>query len=209
MRVRKQPDSWDRMMQRPDVFIPDPSSYRGRWKEAFFPASEVWLELGCGRGQFCRQLAKAHPDVLIVALDRVPEVVVSAVQRMEPDTPNARYLCWNVDFLDEAFAPGEVDRLFLHFSDPWPKNKHAKRRMTHANYLRRYAALMKPGALLSFRTDSKVFYDFTLEQLAAAGMDYTETPLNPEAHSEYEDRFLAGRCPVYACQARFDGTRSL
>ena len=135
----------------------------------------VYLEIGAGKGGFARGMAQKHPEVAYFAMERVSDCVVLAAEAtVLAGIENVRFLVQNADRLPEIFSDGTVDRMFLNFSDPWPKKGYAKRRLTHRRYLSLYLGLMKEGATLTFKTDNVGLFDFTLEQIAAVGLEPTK-----------------------------------
>ena len=148
----------------------------------------VYLEIGAGKGGFARGIVKKNPEVAYFAMERVSDCVVLAAEAAlsECEADNLRFLVENADRLPEIFAEGTVDKLFLNFSDPWPKKGYAKRRLTHRRYLALYLALMKEGATLTFKTDNVGLFDFTLLEIEAMGL--VPEKLTRDLHaSEYAD----------------------
>ena len=146
MRMRKKPNLLPRMERCAQLLIRDPVAQRGRWRELKPDARAVWLELGCGKGRFSAEMAEHNPDVLYIALERVPDAMVMAMERcVAQGLTNVYFIDANADQLPLFFAPGEVDRIYINFCDPWPSNRHAKRRLTHEDFLRRYRLVLRDG----------------------------------------------------------------
>ena len=169
----------------------------------------LWLEIGCGKGDFACRMAELHPDVCFVALERVANVMVIAVEkaaaRADARPDRLRFAIADAGTLADWFAPHSLDALFLNFSDPWPKKGYAKRRLTHRLFLERYFALLKPGGRLTFKTDNVGLFDFTLEELSTLGYapdemtrDLHNSPLGEgNVETEYERNFSAKGFPIH------------
>lgn len=204
-RVRTIPGTSEYLQNHPLV-ISDPQEARGRWQEHWPSPQPLHLEIGCGRGRFLYEAAKVHPERNYLGLELVPEIIRSAVERwsaMEDFPSNLRYLWIHAEELPEIFAPGEVDHIYLHFSDPWPKNRHAKRRLTHENYLNAYEQILHSEGQLSLKTDHPDLYTYSLMTLAqrnwtilSATFDlYAEEPQDNIA-TEYELRYVEKGLPI-------------
>ena len=159
MRMRKKPNLIPRMERCAAIHVQEPAAMRGRWRELMPEAAEVHLELGCGKGKFTAELAAARPDILLIAVERVPEALVMAMEKAM-DLHNVYFISADVAQLTEFFAPGEVDRIYLNFCDPWPRKKHAPRRLTHRNFLAKYRQVLAPGGALYFKTDNQDLFTF-------------------------------------------------
>ena len=158
----------------------------------------LYAELGCGKGRFIAEMAQRHPEDLFLGIEGHQGVLLRAGQKlMEQQTGNARLLCAYVHDIRDFFAEGELDGLYLNFSDPWPKARHEKRRLTHRAYLASYRDVVKKGGFLAFKTDNDGLFEFTLEEIAAEGYDILEMSrdLHNSAYAadnvmtEYEARF--------------------
>ncbi len=180
---------------------PHPCDQRGRWRELIDPAaadSALYAELGCGKGRFLAEMAQRHPEALFLGIEGHQGVLLRAGQKLaERKTENAKLLCAYVHDIRDFFAEGELDGLYLNFSDPWPKARHEKRRLTHRAYLASYRDVVKEGGFLAFKTDNDGLFEFTLEEIAAEGYDILEVSrdLHNSAYAadnvmtEYEARF--------------------
>lgn len=130
----------------------------------------LWLEIGCGKGSFVCGLAAANPGVNIIALERIADVAMLAMEKCKAaEIPNVRFIIGDVAKLWDIFTDGSVDRIYLNFSDPWPKAGHAKRRLTHRNFLAQYLRILKPDGAIFFKTDNRGLFDFSLEEFEACG----------------------------------------
>ncbi|MCI8592485.1 MAG: tRNA (guanosine(46)-N7)-methyltransferase TrmB [Lachnospiraceae bacterium] len=184
-----------------------PEEYRGRWRERFGNNRPVWLEVGMGKGQFIMELARRHPEVNVIGVEMYSSVLIRAVQKREQEEmENLLFLRIDARTLPECFAQGEVGRIFLNFSDPWPKDRHAKRRLTSRQFLERYVNILEPEGLVEFKTDNRDLYTFSLEEHEAAGwhllystedLHRDEEAMRDNVMTEYEERFSAKGNPIY------------
>ena len=170
MRMRKKPNLLPRMERTAAVLVSAPEELRGKWRERFPGYATLHLELGCGKGRFTADTAAANPDVLLAAVEKVPDAMVVGMERaVERGLENVRFLDRDVTLLSEIFAPGEVDRIYLNFCDPWPKSRDAKHRLTAPGFQRLYADLLPVGGQLHFKTDNLPLFQWSAEQFAAEG----------------------------------------
>lgn len=194
--------------------IPEPEVWKGRWQEVFGRQAPLHIEIGMGKGQFLTALAAEHPDINYIGIEKFSSVLVRAVQKQnELELPNLRLIRMDADSITDVFAPGEVDRIYLNFSDPWPKERHAKRRLTSVEFLRRYENILAKDGHVEFKTDNQPLFEFSLEAAEEAGWKllavtrdlHHDTALNKEnIMTEYEERFSAQGnpiCKMILCQA--------
>lgn len=175
MRMRKKPNLIPRMEKCGQVQIKDPEKLRGAWHEKFGGFEALWLEIGCGKGRFTLGEASSEPKVMLLALERVEDAMVIAMERVcDSDVKNVRFISRDALKLPEIFAPGEIDRIFVNFCDPWPKSRDAKHRLTAPCFLRIYADLLPIGGQLHFKTDNLPLFEWSLEQLTAEGWELRE-----------------------------------
>ncbi len=196
MRMRKKPNLIPRMERCAAVQISQPETFRGRWGAEFPQYKEIRLELGCGKGRFTCGEAANEPEALLLALEKVPDAMVVAMERvMERNIPNVRFLDRDAGLLPELFAPGEIARLYINFCDPWPKSRDAKLRLTAPGYLRLYADLLPVGGQIWFKTDNTPLFDWSIRQMEAEGWSLTEVTHDLHAAgpvgvmTDYEARF--------------------
>lgn len=179
---------------------PHPCDQRGQWRTLLGgdADSHLYAELGCGKGRFIAEMAQRHPGDLFLGIEGHQGVLLRAGQKLqEQQTSNAKLLCAYVHDIRDFFAEGELDGLYLNFSDPWPKARHEKRRLTHRAYLASYRDVVKKGGFLAFKTDNDGLFEFTLEEIAAEGYDILE--MSRDLHnSEY-----AGENVMTEYEARF------
>ena len=180
MRMRKKKNLIPRMERCGDRLVREPYSMPGKWRELMPQARELRLELGCGKGRFTAGTAAAEPDVLFIAVERVPDAMVMAMERCAAQgLTNVFFIDANADQLPLFFAPGEADRIYINFCDPWPSNRHAKRRLTHGNFLRLYRQVLKMGGQIHFKTDNQDLFTFSVEELPLFGFELSEVPSPP------------------------------
>lgn len=171
---------------------------------------EIRLEIGCGKGGFACEMAARNPDVCFYAMEKIPNVMIAAAERAEAEKQNRpkdnlRFIIANADLLEEWFAPRSVSVLYLNFSDPWPKERHAKRRLTHRRYLESYFRILKEDGVLRFKTDNSALFDFTLAELSDMGIapvivtrDLHHSPYNEgNVMTEYEKNFSSQGFPIH------------
>lgn len=166
MRLRNIPGA-DAAIEGSPFCIKDAAGHRGRWGDAFPKNQPLCVEIGMGKGKFLMEQATRHPECNYLGIERYSSVLLRAVQKMEEcPVPNARFLCADAADIAEIFAPGEVSRIYLNFSDPWPKDRHAKRRLTSSRFLRLYHAVLPPGGRIEFKTDNQNLFSFSLSEIA-------------------------------------------
>jgi tRNA (guanine-N7-)-methyltransferase len=204
--MRKKKNLAPRMDRCQELLIREPEAYRGKWRALLNDGCELRLELGCGKGGFTVKTAQAEPEVLLVAVERVPDAMVIAMERArELGLRNVFFVDADAARLPEYFAPGEVDRIYLNFSDPWPSNRHAKRRLTHPDFLNRYAAVLREGGEIHFKTDNHDLFEWSLFQFPKAGFDLEQVTRNLHEHgvqgimTDYEAKFHALGQPIHRC----------
>ena len=196
MRMRKKPNLVPRMEKCGAILIKDPKEQRGHWRELMPEAKMLRLEIGCGKGTFTCKTAAAHPEDLYVAVERVPDAMVIAMElAMEMGLTNVFFVDADAANLSDYFAPDEVDLLYINFCDPWPGHKHSKRRLTHPNFLKSYRDVLKDGGQIHFKTDNKDLYEWSLFQFPKAGYELSEVTRDLHANgvcgimTDYEAKF--------------------
>ena len=210
MRLRNIPGADAAVTACPYV-IDEPSALRGKWNTHFEKEQPIHIEVGMGKGQFLFGQAAAHPDINYIGIERYTSVLLRAIQKIDPENPpkNLLFVCMDAAELPEVFAPDEISRIYLNFSDPWPKNRDRKRRLTHVNFLETYKKLLKPNGILRIKTDNVGLFDFTLDQLEQAGFetfdltrDLHSSDIENEVMTEYEKRFSEQGFPINAVKAK-------
>ena len=182
MRMRKKKNLEPRMEACAQWQEKNPAAWKGHWKDKLPGATEVRLELGCGKGRFTVETARREPDVLFLAVERVPDALVTAMERAkELELANVVFICDDAALLSDWFAPGEIQRLYINFCDPWPSKKHAKRRLTFEAFLKSYREILSEGGQIHFKTDNKPLFEFSLTQFPRAGYDLSEVTFDLHA----------------------------
>ena len=205
MRLRNVPGAREVMIENQYVFT-EPEGMKGTWKEVFSNDNPIRIEIGMGKGKFISTLAQLNPDINYVGIEKYSSVLLRAVEKQdELQLPNLRFIRMDAEAITEVFGEGEVDRIYLNFSDPWPKDRHAKRRLTSRQFFARYNTILKKDGLVEFKTDNKPLFDFSVEELKEAGWNLKEVTydlhndkrLNEgNVMTEYEERFSQAGNPI-------------
>lgn len=196
MRMRRKKNLGPRMEACAAWQIKDPKALRGNWRSLMPGAKELRLELGCGKGRFTCQTAAANPEILFVAVERVPDAMVMAMEKARNmGLTNVFYVDADAALLPEFFAPEEVDLIYINFCDPWPPKRHAKRRLTHRNFLKLYREVLKEKGQIHFKTDNAPLFEFSILEFPEAGYDLEEVTRDLHANgvcgimTDYEEKF--------------------
>ena len=205
MRLRNIAGSRD-VIAESEWVIQEPCSQKGKWTEVFGNDHPIRIEIGMGKGVFITTLASQNPDINYVGIEKYSSVLLRAVQKLEEEElPNVRLIRMDAEDLENVFAQGELDRIYLNFSDPWPKDRHAKRRLESRQFLARYNQILKKDGTIEFKTDNRALFDFALEEVEAAGWTLKEKTFDLHADArlnegnvmtEYEERFSAQGNPI-------------
>ena len=175
MRMRKRHNLEPRLEKCAEYILEDPAALRGRWREEIPGFERLHLELGCGKGRFTVETAAAAPETLFIAVEKVPDAMIIAVERIkERGLKNVRFISDDAVRLPELFAPGEAERLYINFCDPWPKSRDAKYRLTAPGFLRLYAEVLPVGGQIHFKTDNAPLFDWSVEQFEAEGWSLSQ-----------------------------------
>lgn len=208
MRMRKKPNLIPRMERCADYLVTDPQQWRGRWREKGTPGCELRLELGCGKGRFTVDTALSEPDVLLIAVEKVPDAMVVAMERaMDAGLKNVFFVDGDAALLPDMFASGEVDRLYINFCDPWPKSNQKKRRLTHGNFLKQYRRVLADGGQIHFKTDNDKLFAWSVEEIPQFGFQLSEvtTDLHKDGAvgvmTDYERKFFNEGKNINRCVA--------
>ena len=208
MRMRKKKNLAPRMERCHAVHVLDGFLLKGHWRDLFPDAKALYLELGCGKGRFTVETAAQHPDVLFIAIEKVADAQVVAMERaVAAGLTNVFFVVGDAAALPDYFAPGEVDRIYVNFCDPWPPKRQAKRRLTHRNFLTIYRKVLKEGGQIHFKTDNAPLFQFSLEEFPQVGFSLSE--VTDDLHrdgpqgvmTDYEAKFHAEGIPIHRCVA--------
>lgn len=205
MRLRNVPGA-DEAILNSIYCMSEPKAHRGNWSEVFPSKRPLHIEIGMGKGRFIMDLAKANPDINYIGIERYSSVLLRALQKMEV-TPlsNLKLICMDAAEISEIFAPEEVSRIYLNFSDPWPKDRHAKRRLTSKEFFARYDQILSREGQLEFKTDNQDLFTFSLEEVPEAGwkLDAFTRDLHHDSvlkegniMTEYEEKFSSLGNPI-------------
>ena len=208
MRMRKKKNLIPRMERCGDRLIREPYSMPGKWRELMPQARELRLELGCGKGRFTAGTAAAEPDVLFIAVERVPDAMVMAMERCAAQgLTNVFFIDANADQLPLFFAPGEADRIYINFCDPWPKSNQKKRRLTHGNFLQLYRRVLPMGGEIHFKSDNDKLFEWSLEEIPQFGFRLSQFTRDLHAGgpvgvmTDYEAKFYQQGVTINRCVA--------
>ncbi|WP_128896161.1 tRNA (guanosine(46)-N7)-methyltransferase TrmB [Longirhabdus pacifica] len=215
MRLRRRKDTTDYLQNEKQCIVLDPTAYKGRWHEFFNNDHPIHVELGMGKGSFVSNMSHQHPHINYIGIDLYDELIRKASERAHEvhgdEVKNLGLVMYNIEELEHIFASSEIDHIYLNFSDPWPKKRHAKRRLTHPDFLQKYRDVLRETGTLQLRTDSETLFEFSLNSFASTNMQLSNISLNlhrdeePENHvyTEYEKKFVSQGKPIYQCQGTF------
>ena len=159
-------------LQESDFTVNEPTEYRGKWLELFENNNPLHIEIGTGKGRFLMTLAEQNPDINYVGIEKFSSVLIRAIEKQrELALPNLYFIRMDAENIEEVFSEGEVDRIYLNFSDPWPKDRHAKRRLTSKQFFARYDKILDKNGRVEFKTDNRDLFDFSVESVKEAGWD--------------------------------------
>lgn len=204
MRLRNVPGARETIIEN-QFSIQQPEQMKGKWTEVFQNDQPIHIEVGMGKGQFIIEMARRNPEVNYIGIEKYSSVLVRAVEKLEDfEQDNLRLIRMDAENIEEVFDKDEVDRIYLNFSDPWPKDRHAKRRLTSTRFLERYDNILTPEGRVMFKTDNKDLFDFSLEQVEEAGWilenhtyDLHHSEYNEgNVMTEYEEKFSAKGNPI-------------
>ena len=205
MRLRNVPGSRETIADS-KYAINNPEEYKGRWNEVFGNDNPIRIEIGMGKGRFITQMAIENPDVNYIGIEKFSSVLVRALEKRENvEIDNLFFIRMDAETITDVFDEGEVDRIYLNFSDPWPKDRHAKRRLTSQQFFGRYDKILKKDGIVEFKTDNNLLFDFSLEEIPKAGWNLDEVTRdlhNDEKMNkgnimtEYEERFSSAGNPI-------------
>jgi tRNA (guanine-N7-)-methyltransferase len=186
MRLRNIPGSRESIAEN-EYVIQNPELYKGRWQEAFHNSNPIHIEVGMGKGKFIASLALQNPNINYIGIEKYSSVLLRAIEkRQELECSNLYFLRFDAETITNLFDKDEIDRIYLNFSDPWPKDRHAKRRLTSKEFLSRYHQFLKQDGYVAFKTDNRTLFDFSLEEVELAGWKLRDVTFDLH-HSEYVD----------------------
>lgn len=209
MRLRNVPGARE-MLQSRSNFILEPENLKGKWAEYFNNTHPIHIEIGSGKGKFITTLAMQNEDINYIAMEKFATVLLKLIKKIpEEGLPNLAILNVDAEMLTQFFEQGEISKIYLNFSDPWPRKRHAKRRLTHFHFLENFKALLKTDGTIALKTDNQDLFDFSIEQFELAG--YLLEDITYDLHqstlsernviTEYEERFISQGMPIYGLTA--------
>lgn len=211
MRLRNVPGSREAIADNP-LAINEPTDCKGRWREVFGNNNPIHIEIGMGKGKFITQLAMENPDINYIGIEKYSSVLIRAIEKCEGlEIHNLRFIRMEAEYICDVFNKEEVGKIYLNFSDPWPKDRHAKRRLTSKQFFERYNVILKKDGVVEFKTDNDMLFDFSLEQVPEAGwiLDQYTWDLHNDAEmvkgnimTEYESKFSAMGNPIHKLIAK-------
>lgn len=207
MRLRNVSGSRERIADS-EYAVSNPEEMKGVWAEKVFGNSNpVRLEIGMGKGKFLMTLAKHNPQINYIGIEKYSSVLIRAIEKQEQEQlPNIKFIRFDAEYLCDIFDKEEIDKIYLNFSDPWPKDRHAKRRLPSRQFLARYAQVLKKDGVVEFKTDNRVLFEFALEEYKEANWEmiaHTFDLHNDEemvlgnVMTEYEEKFSIAQKPIH------------
>lgn len=211
MRQRNKPWAKDRLAEYPQYVISEPEKYKGKWNEAFDKDQPLHIEIGTGKGRFLTGMAKANPDINYIGIELAESVIVTALDRIiEEELSNIKLLNVNANDLRDYFEKGEVNRVYLNFSDPWPKKRHAKRRLTYRSFLEIYEDILVDKGEIHFKTDNQGLFESSLMSFSDYGMlltfvslDLHNSDFEENIMTEYEEKFSSRGSRIFRCEVQY------
>jgi tRNA (guanine-N7-)-methyltransferase len=211
MRVRHKPWAKEKIEQHPQYIVGDPEQYKGKWHEVFENKNPLHIEVGTGKGQFITGMAKANPGINYMGIEIYDSVIITALDRLiEADLPNLRLLNVDANDLAKYFAKNDVDQVYLNFSDPWPKYRHRKRRLTYNDFLKLYEDIMIDGGEIHFKTDNQGLFENSLISFSEYGLllkyvslDFHKSDYEGNIMTEYEEKFSEKGHRIYRCEVKY------
>lgn len=210
MRLRNVPGSREAIAES-TMAVNAPEENKGRWNKEFGNDNPIRIEIGMGKGKFITQLAIENSEINYIGIEKYSSVLIRAIERCEGlEISNLRFIRMEAEYICDVFEEGEVDRIYLNFSDPWPKDRHAKRRLTSKQFFERYDIVLKKDGIVEFKTDNDLLFQFSLEQVPEAGWTldkYTwdlhndEEMVKGNIMTEYESKFSAMGNPIHKLTA--------
>ena len=198
----------EKVIENSRYVINNPKDYKGIYKSLFHNNNPLHIEIGTGKGDFIIGMALKYPNINFIGIEMYDSVLIRAVQKLEDkEIPNLKLMRFDATYIEEVFSK-EVDKLYLNFSDPWPKNRHAHRRLTSDRFLKRYDSIFKGDKIIEFKTDNQKLFEYSLISMVAYGYKIEELSLDlhntelPNIETEYERKFSSLGQPIYFTRVR-------
>lgn len=213
MRLRNKPYAWEKIKQHPEYMIEDPKTCKGKWHEIFGNLHPVHMELGTGRGDFIIGMAKLYPEINFVGIEKFTSVMIDVLEKLLLDPlPNVKLMNIDGDMIEEVFDKNELEIIYLNFSDPWPKTRHHKRRLSHENFLKKYKNILPEDGEIHMKTDNQALFEASLGYFSSFGyglknvsLDLHKSDFKNNVMTEYERKFSAKGNPIYRLEAKWSG----
>ncbi|OEF99201.1 tRNA (guanosine(46)-N7)-methyltransferase TrmB [Vulcanibacillus modesticaldus] len=212
MRLRKRPWVKEEIMQYTSYTVVNPENHKGVWHKLFQNNNPIYVELGTGRGRFITSHAQNNPEINYIAIEQKQEVLVQAIRKANHlELSNIKFILGNVNRILDFFGQGEISRIYLNFIDPWPKKRHAKRRLTHQRFLDMYKHILNDNGEIHFKTDNELLFEFSLNELSGQKFRLSNISLNlyrdehnlaQHIQTEYEEKFINQGKPIYRLEAK-------
>lgn len=209
MRLRNIPGA-DDVIQKHPIAIKNEKEQKGNWKAVFGNDNQIYIEIGMGKGQFLLTLAKQNPDINYIGIEKYSSVLLRALEKFDTEEfcelKNIRFICMNAFELPEVFEYGEVEKIYLNFSDPWPKSRHSDRRLTSPKFFGQYDKVLAKEGVVEFKTDNRGLFEFSLESVEEAGwrllghtfdLHHDESMNEGNVMTEYEEKFSSKGNPIH------------
>ncbi|MNI07943.1 tRNA (guanine-N(7)-)-methyltransferase [compost metagenome] len=218
MRLRGRKGIRENIEGQKSLVILNAKDYKGKWSEVFGNDNPIYAELGMGKGRFISEMSKKYPDINFIGIDMYDELIRKSSEKArtaheldqssEEGIHNLRLVLYNIEQIEDAFAEGELERIFLNFSDPWPKKKHARRRLTHPGFLTKYVSILNKHGEIHLKTDSQSLFEFSLNSFADTGLRMRNISLNlhvdgihpDHVMTEYETKFAGQGMNIHRCE---------
>lgn len=213
MRLKNKPWALPLIEENPQYVVTQPQQFRGKWNERFVKQQPLLIEIGMGKGRFIIEMAQRDPEHNYIGIEiQTTAAGIALKKQLEVKLPNLQLVCGDGGDLTEMFAPNEVAGIFLNFSDPWPKKRHAKRRLTYQTFLKQYQTVLAPLGELEFKTDNRGLFEFSLASMNNFGMVFDQVWLDlhdsaaaeTNVMTEYEEKFSKKGQPIYKLAAHFN-----
>lgn len=211
MRLRNKPGASEELLKHPTIVIQQAEKVKGKWREIFGNDNPIHIEVGTGKGQFLTGMSQLHPNINYIGIEKYDSVIITALERIqEAGMSNLKLLNEDVVRLSEFFSNGEIERVYINFTDPWPKNRHEKRRLTHEGFLNLYEQVLRKNGEIHFKTDNQGLFEYSLHSFSKYGMilnnvslDLHKSDIEGNVMTEYEQKFSAKGMRIYRCEAQF------
>ncbi|WP_062047685.1 tRNA (guanosine(46)-N7)-methyltransferase TrmB [Bacillus sp. JCM 19034] len=211
MRLRHKPWAKDELASFPHIIVQEPNLHKGKWQELFDNNNPIYIEVGTGKGKFLTGMAEKNPNINFIGIEKYDSVLLTALERVKNvELPNLKFLNEDVMELLHFFEVNEISRVFINFTDPWPKNRHEKRRLTYKDYLSLYETILHSEGEIHLKTDNQGLFEYSLESFSRFGLtiknvslDLHKSGFEGNIMTEYEEKFSKKGMRIYRCEACF------